>query len=279
MNNSEAISLGITIGLGILSVGVSIFAVWLSSRYESKSSAALDAIKGLASETRILIDASLSQQKDFSGKMLDSILSKNQYGSPQETADDTNVEASIRAALVESEKRIANKVEAQVRALADRTGDQGNLTTAIASIREDIASLAENAAKKASETLSLPLILRDELVAHRVFPARIVLLSAIARENLHSVKAIDDVADKYGLPAGRSTPIQAWLNSGILEGSPDNFSIKEELRGPLMHWVERNRTILNAMTTAMRQQDSSEGLSVSIARRSEARQLARDLKT
>lgn len=169
MNGSEATSLGITIGLGILSLGVSIFAVWLSSRYESKSSSALDAIKGLASETRTLIDASLSQQKDFSGKMLDSILSRNQYGGLQESSDESIVQASIRATLVESENRIANRVEDQVRALADRTGDQANLATGIASIRAEIASLAENAARTASETLSLPLILRDELVGYRFF--------------------------------------------------------------------------------------------------------------
>jgi hypothetical protein len=278
VNNSEAINLGITIGLGILSLGLGMFAIWLASKYENKSSSALDAIKALASETRILIDASLSQQKDFSGKMLDSILSRNQYGGSQETSEEIDVQASIREALVESEFRIANKVEEQVRALADRTGDQSALTAGLASIRNDIASLAEKAAQTASETVSLPLPLRDELVQGRMFPARILLLAAISRDDLHSVAAVDEVAEKYALPAGREVPIHGWIESGILEGSPKKFDVKKELRRPLALWVDRNRSILNAITMAMRKPTSTEEGETSLTRRSHARQLARTLE-
>ena len=45
MNSADAISLGITIGLGLLSVGLGVFAIWLSHRLSEQSTTSLDAIR------------------------------------------------------------------------------------------------------------------------------------------------------------------------------------------------------------------------------------------
>jgi len=75
MNTSEMGNLILTIILGLLSIGLGIFAIWLSLRFNEKSTEALNAIKDLTNEIRTLSDVNLSQQQNFSSKMLDSILS------------------------------------------------------------------------------------------------------------------------------------------------------------------------------------------------------------
>lgn len=81
MTTTEVITFTIGVALGLFSIALGVFAIWFSSKQAESSSSALDSVKDLARETKFLVDASLAQQKDFSIKMLDSILQQNKFGS------------------------------------------------------------------------------------------------------------------------------------------------------------------------------------------------------
>ena len=80
MNTSETVTFGIGLAVSLLSVGLGVFAIWLSLRLSKSSTDALDSVRDLARETRILVQMGLDQQKGFSSKMLDSILEQNKFG-------------------------------------------------------------------------------------------------------------------------------------------------------------------------------------------------------
>lgn len=54
-----------TVSLGLLSIGLAAFAIWLSRSFDKRSSAALEAIRDLARETRALVDVAVGQQREF----------------------------------------------------------------------------------------------------------------------------------------------------------------------------------------------------------------------
>jgi hypothetical protein len=250
METPEYISLGITIGLGLLSIGLAIFSIWISCRFSSSSSIALDGIKELARETRILIEASLSQQKDFSSRMLDSILEQNRYG-PEKivkySPPGKPIEDIIKERLRESEAIIASKVEGNVRQLVSKSAiSPEQLNIALDAIRSEIGQLT-GVASEISSVIQLPEPLRSALETFRKLPAHFVVLAAIIRSGAKTIDDIKKVESKFKIPEGYERGIENLLEKGLLESTKDGFKIPDAYNKPLEVWINRNWGLLSQL--------------------------------
>ena len=113
MTTTDIVNLALNIGLGITSLILSIFAIWLSLRFNDSSNAALDSVKELTREIKTNVQIGLSQQNQFSTKMLDSIIEQNRFGRPELTAPQSKSELEnvIRKSLENAEQNITLAVE------------------------------------------------------------------------------------------------------------------------------------------------------------------------
>jgi hypothetical protein len=249
VTTAETASLVITATLGVLAIGLSIFTMVLSWKFNDRSFQALDAVKSLVTEIRSLMDSTVKQQKDFSSRMLDSILEKGPYGHehdlPAEEKGKTAVEQVIKSQLEVAEKRIVDSVEEKMRSIipTDKT-DSEAVKTALDSIREDISSLANRAATTASSSTILPEDLKQKLMKWQEFPAHYLLLAAIIKENARTEKELLPHVKKYAIPQPMNEGFHNLLESGILEGSQTAFEVKPELKTQLAGWLDRNWSIL-----------------------------------
>ena len=105
-----------SIALGIVSIFISGFAIWLSLQFNDRSARALESISHLATEIRSMTDISLAHQKDFSTKMLDSLIEMNVYGRPFTYPESPNAKSSKR--LEEQAQSLADTVEQAVKKIA-----------------------------------------------------------------------------------------------------------------------------------------------------------------
>ena len=243
MSASDLSNLILTLILGLLSVALGLFAIWLSLQFNNKSSAALDAIRDLANEIRTLSQTNVSQQKDFSSKMLDSILAQNKYGKDEissQAEGSTALEEVVKRQLEETEIRITSAVEQTVRTLGQTTNDPSAVQRALESIRLDIRSLT-NKASSISANVELPENLRSEIEKMRKFPAFLVLLAAIVKENANSLGALETVEPKYHFPEGWDDgAIDTLIKKKFLIGSPEDFNVTPEYQAPIAAFIDRN---------------------------------------
>jgi hypothetical protein len=243
MTNVELVSFAISVCLGVISFVLAVFAIWLSVVFERRSSAALDAIRDFAVEIRSLVDASVSQHKEFSTKMLDSIISRDQYGNINEVEEHNLVSADevIRSQFRDMELRIADTIEDKIRSLSTKEpADQVVLQDAIESIRRDVKSLTNSVAASVSSYVGLPSPLQVALRNRRDYPAHYLLLAAISKEDITTIDELEAVQQKYNLPSRYEGGLENLLQDSILEGSESNFRIAEDYRAPLALWIDKN---------------------------------------
>lgn len=245
----DAISFGLSIGMGFLSIGLGIFSIWLSYRLSESSARALSEVKELSRETRTLVDVNLSQQKDFSSKMLDSILENNKFGSGKDSVEMIEtplVNDLIKTTLEEFEGRLSTSVEQTVRGLFKGTGESKELRSAIESIKKDISRLSE-AAPEISEAVNAPEKLRAALNSFRKWPAHYVVLAAILDSGARGDREFRDIAEEYYVPAGWESGIGKLIASGVLEGSRKGFNIPDQFEIPLQLWWQRNKPLIEEL--------------------------------
>lgn len=263
MNASDISNLVLTIVLGLLSIGLGLFAIWLSIQFNNKSTSALDAIKELANEIRTLSQTNVSQQKDFSSKMLDSILAQNRYGKyevSEEVQKSTALEDVVKRQLEETETRITSAVEQTVRTIAKSNNDPDALQTAIETIRSDIRMLT-NRASAISSSIELPEQLKTELDRMRRTPAFYVLLAAIIRENISSLNAMEAFESKYNFPDGwEDGPIETLISRNFLTGSPDDFKVTPQYQAPLAAFIDKNWLTITKLIEHYGSQENRFGL-------------------
>ena len=245
----DAISFGLSIGMGFLSIGLGIFSIWLSYRLSESSTRALSEVKELSRETRTLVDVNLSQQKDFSSKMLDSILEQNKFGNGKDALDISEpplVNELIRSTLEDFEGRLSTSVEQTVRALFKGTAGQEELHSAIESIKKDISRLSD-AAPEISEAVNGPDKLRTALNDFRRWPAHYVVLEAILDSGAEGEKDFRDIAEDYNVPAGWERGISKLIAAGILEGTRKEFHVPDQFEVPLQLWRQRNEEVIGEL--------------------------------
>lgn len=249
MNASEISNLVLTIVLGFVSIGLGIFAVWLSVRFNEQSSAALNAIKDLASEIRTLSQVNISQQTDFSSKMLDTILSQSRFGEDEATnefKESSALEDVVKRQLEETEQRITTSLEEKVRAIITSKNDPNIIQHAIDSIRSDIRMLTDKASS-ISSNVEIPTNLREQLIEWKSYPAMFVLLAAIVKENAKSVADMAIYKDKYNLPVGWQGGVGTIIRKGLLTGSTERFEIVPEYQTPIAALIDKNWPIIQKL--------------------------------
>jgi hypothetical protein len=260
MSATEAVSLAITIALGILSIGLGLFAIWFSYRLNESSASSLQAIRDLSSEIRALVQANLNQQEGFSAKMLDSILESGKYGKgqPPPPSESALIENTIRASLDEAEQRIADAVEVSLRRnLGKGKRDPTSLNRAIEEIRADIRRLSE-VAPTLSASLSLPPTAEAALRRFQQFPAHYVVLAAIVRSGAKSEDELRAVAEEYNIPEGWEEGVQNLAEQGLLTRKNGTFEVPEAMKSPLAVWVDRNWQTLSALMASYRRKRAKE---------------------
>ncbi len=144
MNNNEIFNLALNIGLGVVTLILSIFTIWLSLKFNEYSTSALDSVKELNREIKTLVQIQLSQQSNFSNKMLDSIIEQNRFGQPHSNLTELSTEATITKSIENAEKNISNSVEKRVREIISLgKNDPRSFEEEINSIRTDIKEFQE----------------------------------------------------------------------------------------------------------------------------------------
>lgn len=248
------VSIAATVALGVVSIVLGGFAIWLSLHFDKRSSATLDSIRDLAGHTKELVNevksvtnVGISQQKDFSSKMLESILSRSQYGRPDlgTEQEGSELEQMIRHHLEETEHRIADVVETKVRSLsAARDTSPKELQETVDLIRAEIRKLGDKAASAVASPLTLPSELQQALVRWISVPAFYVLINGIVRANAGSVEDLKKAQPMYKFPVGWEGAIQTLLERKILTGTKDKFEITSDFKAPLTAWLDVNEQVI-----------------------------------
>lgn len=248
MSTADTIDLAVSIALGVVSIGLAAFAIWLSLRFNDQSRETLDAMKNLVTEIRSLINATLDQQKSFSSKMLDSILAKDAFGQPAAQPVETSALASIlKEELRETEQRIAEQVDIKVRALP-RSGDadQESIARNLNSLRQEIAVIAKRAATRLDRT-ALPSALREVLKEWAAFPAFYVVLAGIIKEQAYSVDAIRNIEKVYNIPPGWEEALETLRSKHIIKGPDSGFAVNSDYITPLAAWIDSNWNVIRKL--------------------------------
>ena len=242
MDAAQVVMFAVSLALGLLSIGLGAFAVWLSLRFDDRSATALKSVQALALETRVLVQAVLDQARELSNKMLDSILEQGKFGGSPASLSTHGQEITdvLKEQLASTEKNITASVVETVRELG-KSGrvEKPALEAAIHTIEKKIGSVSEAAAQVSSQ-LNLPDDLSGLLRRWVRYPAHYVLLAAIVRKGAHSLADLEGAKRQYNLPSNFSDGVDNLIRAGILIGTPDAFSVLERYRKPLIVWLRRN---------------------------------------
>ncbi|MGY3025760.1 hypothetical protein ACVWXR_003595 [Pseudomonas lurida] len=253
METTDVITFTVGVALAIVSIALGVFAIWYSQKLSESSNAALESVKDLARETKILVDASLSQQKDFSNKMLDSILQQNKFGSGavdmiSEVAPASVVTSEITKILEIFEKNIGSSIAKTMESVqASNPGKQEELKQALEAIQRDIGNLSQ-AAPVISSVVTGSDELRQSLQSFRDHPAHYVVLNGVVSGGLRDYEDKDRVADVYNFPSGWEDGIENLINKGVLEADGDEgFDIPMQYESLLKDWIARNSVRLDRL--------------------------------
>lgn len=233
----DGINFGITIGLGFLSLGVSILSIVLSIYFAKESTKAFDKIKELSNEIKSLTNNTYENQQKYSDKMLDTLISQSKFGLPVNDVNSKISDETLKILV----KEVKNELEGTINLQLDETKDAQVLNK---KVRADISKSIENAEIdyiSIKQKLELPNNIKYALESFKAFPAHYILLRAILLSNSKSVSELEKYVDEYSIPIGwESGPIDSFITKGLLEGNQEEFHIPEKLVQPLYFWVDKN---------------------------------------
>ncbi|MBC7876373.1 MAG: hypothetical protein H7Y59_04305 [Anaerolineales bacterium] len=238
MTTTDIVNLALNIGLGVISLILSIFAIWLSLRFNDSSNSALDSVKELTREIKTLVQIGLSQQDHLSNKMLDSIIEQGRFGRPNAETSISTIEVALNKRLESAEQSITNSVEKKVRELISAgSKDPTSVETGLESIRINI--------REFSGIVKEGITVIDSLKTFMKYPAHYLLLRAIVKSGAKSETELKKVLGKYRVPNGwNKKGISHLLENGLLTGTETEFEIPKENLQILTAWVESNSKIL-----------------------------------
>lgn len=254
METLDIITFTIGVSLGLISIALGLFAIWFSYKLAQSSNSALDSVKDLARETKILVDASLSQQKDFSTKMLDSILQQNKFGNLKDVSEgaenlNTAVTSEITKILEIFEQNIGSSIEKTVQKLeGSNPNGHVELKEALEAIQRDIGNLSQ-AAPVITSVVNGSDELRQSLQSFRDYPAHYIVLNGIIRGGLRDFDDSRNVAEKYDFPDEWQDGVENLIKKGVLvyDEDGDGFEVPSQYRALLKEWVERNDSKITAL--------------------------------
>jgi hypothetical protein len=246
----DAINFGITIGLGVLSLGVSILSVILAIHYANESNDAFEKINSLTNEIKLLSSETFTNQQKYSDKMLDTIIQQSKYGIKNEDDSSKTSDTTLKIIADGIKEDLENKIDSKI---AEAT--KGLKLSA--EIKNDITKNIRNTRvnyDKIRKRIELPENIKRALISLQEYPAHYILIRGIVLSNSTSLDELRKHVESFQIPDGwDSGPIDKLIELGILIGSSEKFSIAQEIATPLQFWVERNE---NAFKKILRIYDS-----------------------
>ena len=258
MELADAISLAISIGLGIISIALGIFSIWLSMRFNESSNKALDSVKQLSHELKSISEVQLTHQKDFSSKMLDSLLEHGQYGTPQPSTP-AAIEETFLEKLRQLESNISTTIEERLKErLETHNLSQGEVREILLTVKEQTEKLKEgtiNAAKR----YFIPNQIKEELKSFSEYPAHYLVIEAIAKEGITSREKFSAIVEKYKIPSGWDTAINNLAEKEVIRMSEDeeNFEIPPQKLNHINRWLRKNQRLISKIRETLKEDDIS----------------------
>lgn len=238
----EAISFAVTIALGVISVGLGGFAVWLSLKFNEQSNRALREIDSVVGELRSVTNASIDHQRQFSSRMLDSLLAGPYGESPPLVGrgEAGRLENLLREELRETEGRIIDNLDEFLSASATAGVGKADLEARIQSITRQIQALSDQAVETVAAAAEIRPEVRVSLDRLRSFPGHYSILWAVLTAEISSTRELGAQAARFGVPEPVESGVQNLIDEHILDGDLDGFRIPEADRPALAAWVDRN---------------------------------------
>ena len=241
MNNDvDIIKFTTSIIMGTTSVVLGIFAIWLSNKFNNNSSSALEKIKELSNEIKILSQNHLSNQRDFTDKMLDSILDSN--GKNGQGLEYEELEDIFNKEIKKTEEKIMTALRKEI------SNDDNNNDNKIDNLENEVKDVT----KEASNTMSAYLTVRKNLkkMLYNLIndsPSYLVLLSIIIAEEVRSVEELNDLENKFNIYYPYKKQINKLIKMNILKGNENNFEINPDYEQQINNIVSNNLNIIKKL--------------------------------
>ena len=242
MTTIELIRFTITVFIGGASISLAIFSFLASMRNNKQSKEALDKIKDLTSEIKSNLNTSLSNQKDYTGKMLDTIISKSSYISSSENGVEHRVDEEIVNELVEIkidqiEKNLNGVLESKISELGNNTSAE--VLSVINQLGLSLTKEEIYKAKNKNSTDDLPIDIKEQLVYYKQAPALLLLLAILVKEkpNMMSIEAI---MNNYSMPDGWEGGLEKLEEDGLIVQEKGGIIIPKGHKESLELWAENN---------------------------------------
>lgn len=234
----DGISFGITIGLGLLSLGVSILSIVLAIYFAKESNIAFDKIKELTNEIKALTNKTYENQRKYSDKMLDTIIGQSKFGTSDRNENSKIEDEALKNIIEIVKKEIEGSIHTKLK-------EDTNSYKFTPQLREDISKSIEKTEidfNIIKQKFELPNDIKKFLEDLKNYPAHYILLRGILLSGSKSISELQKHEKEYCIPEGwERGPIDKFLANGILKGTLDKFYIPEELIQPLYYWIDRNK--------------------------------------
>lgn len=258
MTNVQLVTFTCTIVSGSASLVLGILAIWLSLKQNKQAQSSLDKVKELTSEIRSLVNVGIKQQDKFSSKMLDSILSEENYGFPtDEDAFEEYIENTIRSEMKQTEEEVLNLVEEKMQNLSSDEDNESNVKESIEEIQNIIETLTNKTISEVSDSVKLPKELKLKLKSLIDYPAHYLLLTAIINEDISNIEEVKKISNKYGIPKNSKNGIKNLLEEDILTGEIDNFGVNSKYKPFIKNWINNNLDVLNQISSVYKGEKES----------------------
>lgn len=240
MTSIDALNIGVSVGLGLLSLGVSGFAVWLSFQFNDRSKEALNTVQELTREIKTSVEVGLSQQQDMSDKMLDSIL-EDEYGTERSDGNSgvDDIMNTVEKKIKEAEERMVSKVKSDL--------EEGGKSQEEESKR--LKEVMENLKKEIEKEFEVKSRVKNEVSKYidewSYYPAQLLVTAAVVETEANSISDIEKVADEYNLPGEWRRGLDNLLNSSLMSGSYEEFNLRPGVKKEMEEWFLVNSDIIN----------------------------------
>lgn len=244
MSNVDALNIGVSVGLGLLSIGVSGFAVWLSFQFNDRSKQALDTVQELTREIKTSVEVGLSQQQDMSDKMLDSIL-EDEYGTEKTSRDSEEEEIidKMSSKIEEIEERV---MERSSKADEDMSDDVKEENMSVEDVRDILRNINKEIEEGKVERKARKNV-RNYVEEWKEYPAQLLVTAAVIETGAESFSDLQEVADEYNLPGEWRRGVSNLLNSKIMGGTFERFRFDDEVKKELKKWVLENEELISTV--------------------------------
>lgn len=250
MTDIDFIRFTVTVFLGGLSIGFAIFSFISSFRNNKQSKEALQKISEISGEIKAQLSTSISNQKDYTNKMLDSILSKTNYSEESESSNENSkvLDELLDLKIGEIENNLINIIDNKI---------QNQDTSISADVKEELENLKETIQEisKNENGIGLPIELKEQLIKWRRFPAYFLLIGGITREYSDGETSLNKIASKYYFPGEWEGALDQVESTGFIEYENGKVSIPPTVKENLEIWTTKNWPLILKLKANYKRKD------------------------